>query len=94
MSKLTITFTAEVENDYEAEKLKRRFHMLTDPDWIASWWSISDVQDCVDFEMTDEECREVLRRVDKYHDANIGINWEVLQDYADQVVEERETVLE
>lgn len=67
---------------------------IASPDWIASWWSILDVQDCVDFEMTDEECREVLRRVDKYHDADIGINWEVLQHYADQVVEERETVLE
>jgi hypothetical protein len=38
--------------------------------------------------ITDEQCREVLARADKYHDSNIGINLDVLQCYATEVVNE------
>lgn len=67
---------------------------LTSPDWLSSWWHISDVEDCVHVEMTDEECREVLKRANCEHDANVGINWEVIRYYADEVIDEREEVLE
>ena len=73
----------------EAESaVKRAF----DPDWIASWWHISDVQDLDDGwededepadpeALTDEEAREVLRLADKYHDCEEGINWDVLRGW-------------
>lgn len=67
---------------------------LTSPDWITDWWHISDVQESVDAEMTDEECREVLNQVERYKDANIGINWEVIRYYAGEVLGEREEILE
>lgn len=67
---------------------------LTSPDWTADWWHISDVQESVDVEMTDEECREVLNQVERYKDANIGINWEVIRYYAGEVIDERDEVLE
>lgn len=67
---------------------------LTSPDWITDWWHISDVQESVDTEMTDEECREVLNQVERYKDANIGINWEVIRYYAGEVLGEREEILE
>jgi hypothetical protein len=67
---------------------------LTSPDWITDWWHISDVQESVDVEMTDEECREVLNQVERYKDTNIGINWEVIRYYAGEVLDEREEILE
>jgi hypothetical protein len=67
---------------------------LTSPDWITDWWHISDVQESVDVEMTDEECREVLNQVERYKDNNIGINWEVIRYYAGEVLDEREEILE
>jgi hypothetical protein len=61
---------------------------LTSKDWIASWWHIEDVQGCVDYDLTDDQAREVLRIADKTHDAENGINWTVLQTIADQLTGE------
>jgi hypothetical protein len=63
-----------------------------DPDWMASWWHISDVhtianesgEDEAD-EITDEQAREVLRLMNKNHDSNIGINWETIDVWIDIV---------
>lgn len=63
---------------------------LTSPDWMCNWWHISDVQDCVDYDLTDEQAREVLDMADRYHDPNHGLNWEVFQVYADQIKTEEE----
>lgn len=67
---------------------------LTSPDWIAAWWSIDDVKEVYlgDEEydqLTDDEAREVLRRAKKYHDCDIGLNWDVFNDYANHVYSER-----
>lgn len=94
--KISIEF--EVSGEYEAEALRRRAEMLNSPDWIASWWHISDVLDLQrnwededDYEnelddLTDEEAREVLRLADKYHDCEEGINWDVLRGWIDHVL--------
>ena len=63
-----------------------------DPDWMASWWHISDVhtianesgEDEAD-EITDEQAREVLRLMNKNHDSNVGINWETIDLWIDIV---------
>jgi len=60
---------------------------LTSPDWIASWWHIDDVKECVDYDLTDDQAREVLHQADMSYDSNQGINWEVLQTIADRVKE-------
>ena len=77
------------------EDIKR----LTDPDWLTSWWHISDVMDSFNSEedheelnLTEDEAREVLRRLDKYHDCEVGINWEVIQNYCEDILDEREKV--
>lgn len=93
---MQITLIANVENEHEAEQLKRRFEMLSSPDWIASWWHISDVHlqanggdEDEAQEITDEEAREVLRLADKYHDAEQGLNWSVLDSWIDHVKAQR-----
>ena len=51
---------------------------------IAIPWSIEDIKkDRPD--LTDEECLDVLFVIKEKHDANIGINWEVLEYYADTI---------
>jgi hypothetical protein len=56
--------------------------MLTSPDWHIEKWHISDVQEDNEW-VTDDQAREVLKWMNKYHDANIGINW----DFISAVVE-------
>ena len=48
---------------------------------IAIIWDIDDVKS-LDLELDDEQCLEVLLRAQKNHDANLGINWEVLEHHA------------
>jgi hypothetical protein len=71
-----------------------------DPDWMASWWHISDIhcvandsgEDEAD-EITDNEAREVLRLMHKEHDSNIGINWETIEVWVDIVKQQRKEVV-
>ena len=66
---------------------------LTSPDWISDWWHISDVnQTCNGEDLSDDECREVLRRAKKGFDCNIGLNWETFEDLVDAVKAERKEV--
>jgi len=70
-----------------AEDIKR----LTDPDWISNWWHIDDVLSCDwdGYEVTDDDCREVLRLALWRHDANEGLNWEVMQVHVDSYLNGR-----
>lgn len=50
-------------------------------DRIVLTWHIDDVRE-VRPDLTDEQCREVLRQCERRHDAGIGINWDVLRTHA------------
>lgn len=93
------TITVEIPAGMSAAEFKNRLAMISNPEWIASWWHISDVHihanilegidsDEAD-EITDDEAREVLRLADKYHDAGQGINWDVLEGWIDHVKQNR-----
>ena len=47
-------------------------------------WHISDVKDNHEG-LTDDQCREVLQRVKYNHDANTGINWDVIDATVNQL---------
>lgn len=53
-------------------------------------WHIDDVAqraretDCQ--RITPDQCREVLRRVEKNHDCEVGVNWDVLDAHIEEVV--------
>lgn len=49
---------------------------------ISIVWGVEDVQEERP-DLTDDQAWEVLQRVKRYHDANIGINWDVLRTTAD-----------
>jgi hypothetical protein len=48
---------------------------------IAIIWSVEDVKE-VRPDLDDEQCAEVLSACENRHDANIGINWEVIETRA------------
>lgn len=51
-------------------------------------WDIDDVKSIAD-DLDDDECMEVLLLAKDYHDANVGINWEVLESWAEVVRDRR-----
>lgn len=74
----------------EAEAaVKRHF----DQNWMAEWWHTDDVIEQAenhDAQLTEEEAREVLRLMDKYHDCNYGHTWDSMDHCIDLVLQERE----
>ena len=51
-------------------------------DYIEIRWCIDDVravaQDEFDMSLSDEDCLEILKSIQKNHDASIGVNWGVI----------------
>lgn len=79
-----ITVTVNVPNHMSETELRSRISMVASSDWLASFWSIEDVKEIAP-DLSDDECRDVLERVESNHDAEIGINWDVLRFHAEQV---------
>jgi hypothetical protein len=68
---------------------------LANPDWLTLWWHVDDVFSIANNrsyyqDLTLEEARQVLEMASDYHDADIGVSWETLKVYLDEVVGERE----
>jgi len=62
-----------------------------DKNSIVVLWHTDDVQS-IRPDLTPDQCMEVLRRAERNHDAENGINWGVLEYWADEIfpVEEEE----
>jgi hypothetical protein len=64
--------------------------ILASRGWVASLWHTNDVQ-MVRPDLTDEQAMQVLERCINKHDAEIGINWLVLETIADDLFPKGET---
>lgn len=53
-------------------------------DEMSITWCVEDIWG-IDDSLTKEQCREVLESAKQGHDANIGINWNVLGYHIDRV---------
>lgn len=62
---------------------------LTSHDWLIEKWHFSDMQTDNPW-LTDDQAREALGLVEKYHDANIGINWIMIDTVINENFEEPE----
>lgn len=72
-----ITFTISKDNLSDLSKFVRQAQQLLDPDYVAVFWHTSDVQER--YELTTEQARQVLHQISgRKHDANVGINWDVI----------------
>jgi hypothetical protein len=52
------------------------------PDEISITWHFADIQE-IDDSLTNDEARQILQSIKNNHDANIGINWEVIESWID-----------
>lgn len=83
------TITVTIPDRMSETEARSNIDRLFSDDWIAEWWSTDDVQGERP-DLTDDQAREVLRLVDRQHDAEIGINWQFIRDIADMLYEEPE----
>ena len=74
MKKVVLEFSLPDDQDIPSvDDVKR----LTSPDWVADWWHIDDIRDEHDW-LTEEQARECLELIGRYHDPCIGINWDMI----------------
>jgi len=69
------------------------FHDLAKKqDIIPVFWSKDDVIGCAHEQevlLTDDEIEQVCVRLERFHDATIGINWDVIKCHIQMVIDER-----
>jgi hypothetical protein len=56
-------------------------------------WNTEDILELsktIDIRLNELEADEILERLDRQHDASIGINWEVIRSYIYQFEDERQ----
>lgn len=80
-----------------AEQLEVTAEILDDPkenkDSISIEWWIDDVHQVaeeMEITISDDEAREILRRIDRKHDANFGVNWEIIEIFINSYLEDKE----
>ena len=83
------TITVQIPDHITETEAQAKIERLFSQDWMAEWWSTDDVQGERP-DLTDDQAREVLRLLDRQHDAEIGINWQFIRDIADMLYEEPE----
>jgi len=58
------------------------------PDKISITWHFTDIQE-IDDSLTNDEARQILQLLAKYHDCNNGINWDVIKATIDVFLSEQ-----
>jgi|GEM_PF-4767444 hypothetical protein len=75
-------------NTLNTTSLARHDKAVADGTTIVSVWSVEDVYGLAtdpDYPITEDDAKSVLWSVKKNFDANVGVNWEVLQYYLDDL---------
>jgi len=60
---------------------------------ITIKWSTDDVlgvAENMDIELTEQEADKILENLEYYHDAELGINWLVIESYIQQYIDEKQ----
>lgn len=80
-----------------ADQLEVTPEILDDPEEkdnsISIVWWIEDVHQVAEqmkVTISDEDAREILKIIDRSHDANFGVNWEIIEIFINFYLEEKE----
>lgn len=85
----SVMFVAEVHN--ENLKTINQLYKKVKHNSISVKWDITDVQSHnIRPDLTNEQAYHVLETVQRKHDANIGINWDIIKDWANALYPEKE----
>ena len=92
-----VTIEVNIPAGRSIAEAKQAVAMHFDEDWMTEHWHIDDVIEQAENngeQITIEEARKILQLIDKNHDCNIGINWDVIDNWVDFVVglRKKETV--
>jgi hypothetical protein len=69
------------------ETVQRLRRLLEEQGCIVAIWTIEDVVE-VRPDLNEIQCREVLKLCDRYHNAEIGLNWDLIRDCAEELFPE------
>jgi hypothetical protein len=87
IQEVTQGIAGEIWEDISVETVIEHIQMLEGGnDTFAKIWHVDDVLS-INSALSRDRARLVLTMAMDNHDANIGINWEVLQEYIDRVLE-------
>jgi len=92
---MKVTITVDIPEGRSVAEAEGAIKRAFDPDWMAEWWHSDDIIEQAENngeQLTYEEAQEVLRLMSKYHDCEIGINWDVIDNWVDHVVGQRKEV--
>lgn len=82
----TDSLSLSLMSDNLEEKLKAKSE--ANGKQISIVWSVEDVQE-IRPDLNDEQAYRVLQKVEEYHDADIGVNWDTLSCWADELFPEK-----
>ena len=78
----------------ESRTLSYRIERMTEQTMeIQIEWSTEDVLQRAkdnDVKLTEDEANSILLEMQRDYDADVGINWETIDDYIDDLVDERD----
>jgi hypothetical protein len=68
------------------EKAQYELDRVASNDWMSVWWHISDIQDIAGdcTPMSDDDARDILNQMQRGHNCEYGITWDVVGAYVDQ----------
>ena len=68
------------------EKAQYELDRFASNDWMSVWWHISDIQDIAGdcTPMSDDDARDILNQMQRGHNCEYGITWDVVGAYVDQ----------
>lgn len=69
-----------------ARVIKENGILILRDDWDEN--DIRSVAECGDIELTDGMVEEVMHLLAKQYDTNDGLNWEIVEQAIDQIIEE------
>jgi hypothetical protein len=88
-----VTIEVNIPAGRSIAEAKQIVAMGFDSNWMSEWWHADDIIEQAQNngeQLTYEEARKVLRLMDKNHDCEVGINWDVIDGWVDFVVSQRE----
>ena len=90
---LLTPYTMSTDNPPAVDKLREAEKLLRSVGFVPILWHIDDVRKVATEndlgELTDEECLEILDGVIDNHDADTGIDWSALGQYASCYVSQK-----
>jgi hypothetical protein len=84
-----VMIEVEIPAGRSIAEAKQAVAMKFDPDWMTEHWHIDDVIEQAENngeQLTIGQAREVLRLIEKNHDCEVGINWDVIDNWVEHVV--------